>query len=38
MKELFEEYGGIVAIAIIGSTVIGGLIEIMMYMKSLGLF
>ena len=38
MKELFEEYGGIVAIAIIGSTVIGGFIEIMMYMKSLGLF
>lgn len=38
MKEMFEEYGGVIAIAVLGLTVIGGLIKVLLYMKSHGLF
>lgn len=36
MREIFEEYGGIIAIAILGLTIISGFVEIIVYLKELG--
>lgn len=36
MKEIFEEYGGIIVIAIVGFLVVLGFSEALIYMKKLG--
>lgn len=38
MKEIIEEYGAVVTLAIIGGLVIGGFIRIVTYMSEKGLF